>query len=344
MKSVHGESYYYDLAWVPVYTSPWIHKATLIGLKSDSLYEYQCGSEDGYGPITVFKSPRTIATPQDPFRIISFGDNGHTVNSRMVQAAMFNYSASFPNGIDMVSLSGDLSYANGVQSVWDEWGLEIQPLSNHVPWMFAVGNHEIFGLFVPYLNRFNMPWKQSGSTWGDLYYSWDVANTHWIALDSESLIYWPITEQYQWLEKDLKSIDRTKTPWVILFWHTPWYCSNTVHYQEGDAMMTGFEDLLHKYKVDLVINGHVHAYERAHPVYKGKLDPNAAAYIVAGTGGNHEGLYHNWRNPQPDWSAIRFSEYGFGAIDIHNSSHLHWTWRRGNDSVIMDDWWFVREH
>ena len=37
--------------------------------------------------------------------------------------------------------------------------------------------------------------------------------------------YRPGSRQYVWLENDLKNVDRTKTPWVVLGGHRPMYCS-----------------------------------------------------------------------------------------------------------------------
>ena len=36
--------------------------------------------------------------------------------------------------------------------------------------------------------------------------------------------------------------------------------------------------------------GHVHAYERTHPVYDYNIDPCGAVHITIGDGGNSEGL------------------------------------------------------
>lgn len=151
-------------------------------------------------------------------------------------------------GMRLMCEHGCFSYANGVQEIWDAWGRMTQPLASHLPWMVAVGNHELIDLLVPYLERFSMPgmpssWlvdvmngsvsngqisaKQSGGTWGNLYYSWDYGNIHFIALDSESFEYFEMSPQYIWLKADLEKVDRKKTPWVVAFWHTPWYCSNT---------------------------------------------------------------------------------------------------------------------
>lgn len=64
-------------------------------------------------------------------------------------------------------------------------------------------------------------------------------------------------EQYKWLERDLASVDRSITPWLIATWHPPWYSSYEVHYKEAECMRVEMENLLYSYGVDIVFNGHV---------------------------------------------------------------------------------------
>jgi 2',3'-cyclic-nucleotide 2'-phosphodiesterase (5'-nucleotidase family) len=64
-------------------------------------------------------------------------------------------------------------------------------------------------------------------------------------------------------QADLAKVDRKKTPWLIVLLHAPWYNSNWAHQGEGDSMMAAMEPLLYAAHVDMVIAGHVHAYERA---------------------------------------------------------------------------------
>ena len=48
--------------------------------------------------------------------------------------------------------------------------------------------------------------------------------------------------------------------------------------------------------MDVYFSGHVHAYERQYPVYKGVptqtnyVDPQATVHIISGAAGNVEGL------------------------------------------------------
>ena len=39
----------------------------------------------------------------------------------------------------------------------------------------------------------------------------------------------PGSPQYVWLENDLKNVDRTKTPFVMVGGHRPMYCSEVVY-------------------------------------------------------------------------------------------------------------------
>jgi len=53
-------------------------------------------------------------------------------------------------------------------------------------------------------------------------------------------------------------------------YHEPYYTTQgpgnlAVYFQQN------LEDLFYKYGVDIVINGHVHSYERTFPVYKGAV-------------------------------------------------------------------------
>ena len=49
--------------------------------------------------------------------------------------------------------------------------------------------------------------------------------------------------QHAWLQADLRSIDRSKTPWVIVVMHVPWYNSNSGHRAEGEVMRLDMEQV-----------------------------------------------------------------------------------------------------
>lgn len=54
-------------------------------------------------------------------------------------------------------------------------------------------------------------------------------------------------------------------------------------------MKAAIEPLLFEYRVNIVIAGHVHAYERTYPVYQNVTDfKNGVTYIVVGDAANSE--------------------------------------------------------
>ena len=169
----------------------------------------------------------------------------------------------------MLILPGDLSYADTNQPLWDSFGQLVEPLASSRPWMVTIGNHEMEKIpivhsepFTSYNARWHMPFEQSGST-SNLYYSFEVAGVHVIMMGSYTDFDTSST-QYQWLEADLGKVDRSKTPWLVVIVHAPWYNSNTAHQgeSESDDMKLAMEELLYGARADVVFAGHVHAYER----------------------------------------------------------------------------------
>jgi len=244
---------------------------------------------------------------------------------------------------DFIMHAGDISYANGDQPIWDEWGNQMQPLTEVIPYMVAVGNHEDYNLWDAFIYRFKMPAHESGASDGNFYYSYNFGGIHFIILNSERGDFSHSLPQYQWLVRDLASVDRKVTPWVFASFHRPWYCSNMAHPGSGDAMKDSYEDVFYQYKVDISFVGHTHAYERTLPMYKGAVRPDGIVTILNGNGGTHEGSDKHWL-PKPVWSAYRETVFGFGIATVYNSSHLHWQMMKAADGVVADDWWFVRNH
>lgn len=62
-------------------------------------------------------------------------------------------------------------------------------------------------------------------------------------------------EQYKWLKKDLESVDRKKTPWVIAMSHRPMYSSSFSSYELH--VRQAFESLLLENGVDAYVSGQV---------------------------------------------------------------------------------------
>ena len=139
------------------------------------------------------------------------------------------------------------------------------------------------------------------------------------------------TLQYQWLSWYLSTVfSRTQTPWLVVQFHVPMYCTNAGHWKEGELFRREYEPLFFQYGVDIVFNGHVHAYERSKPIYKNATAPCGTTHIVIGDGGNYENVYVPWRN-DPAYvatTAFRESSFGAGGLNFLSSTTANFTWHR----------------
>ncbi|KAL1823449.1 hypothetical protein ACET3Z_010227 [Daucus carota] len=316
------------------YKSGTIHHSVIGPLEPNSFYYYRCG---GQGPEFQLKTPPS----KFPITFAVAGDMGQTgwTKSTLDHIGQCNY--------DVHMLPGDLSYANYLQHRWDSFGELVQPLASARPWMVTEGNHEEESIpllkdgFESYNARWKMPFEESGSS-SNLYYSFEVAGVHAIMLGSYA-DYEEDSDQYNWLKADLLKVDRKRTPWLLVLFHVPWYNSNTAHQREGDRMMSAMEPLLYAAGADIVLAGHVHAYERSKRVYQGKSDPCGAVHITIGDGGNQEGLANKYKDPVPEWSVFREASFGHGELKMVNSSHAFWSWHRNDDDepVRSDQVWIT---
>ncbi|XP_077243591.1 purple acid phosphatase 18-like isoform X2 [Tasmannia lanceolata] len=314
------------------YSSGTIHHVVIGPLEDDTIYFYRCG---GQGPEFNLKTPPS----QFPITFAVAGDLGQSgwTSSTLDHIGKCKY--------DVHMLPGDLSYADYMQHLWDSFGELVQPLASARPWMVTEGNHEkeniplIKAGFESYNARWKMPFEESGSG-SNLYYSFEVAGVHIVMLGSYA-DYDEYSDQYSWLKADLSKVNRQRTPWLLVLFHVPWYNSNKAHQGEGNNMMAAMEPLLYEASVDIVLAGHVHAYERSKRVNNGKVDPCGPVHITIGDGGNREGLAQSYIQPKPDWSVFREASFGHGELKIVNSTHAFWSWHRNDDDepVQSDQVW-----
>ncbi|CAA6660686.1 unnamed protein product [Spirodela intermedia] len=312
---VHLQTYTYIL-----YTSGRIHDVVIGPLLPSTIYYYRCSNAT---------KEFSLKTPpaQLPIKFAVVGDPGQTGWTKTT--------------LDHVA-------ASGYDSLWDSFGLLVEPLASQRPWMVTEGNHEIEWLpliesFKAYNARWRMPYELSGSS-SNLYYSFDAAGgaVHVIMLGSYT-DFAVGTAQYSWLIGDLAKINRQTTPWVVALIHAPWYNTNYAHQNEGEPMRLAMEGLLYKARVDVVFAGHVHAYERFDRVNLKKQDKCGPVHITVGDGGNREGLASAYISPKPAISLFREASFGHGQFNVVNMTHAWWTWHRNSNdiSVVGDGVWLT---
>ena len=302
------------------------HMATMSNLLPGAEVTYRVGSGNTWSDDYVFTP---IGMGSSHFEWISIADHGDSNEALEVSDAIIQDSQA-----QIVTISGDISYADGEQDTWDLW-FDIQEDSMaRIPWLTAVGNHEDepgYG-FTPYEHRFDSDGEIESETF---WYSRDFPGIHMVFMSTEH-DYDQGSPQYSWLEQDLSSVNREVTPFVIVYGHKPMYSSNSYHGSEVE-LREALEELYVQHGVDLVIAGHDHFYERTWPVIgesvadtgdDGRFNRGSAPiHLVIGMAGRsaYEDL-----DPQPEWSAYREnSTYGWARLVYDGvEGELHFTHHR----------------
>eukprot|EP01063_Lacrimia_lanifica_P022728 TRINITY_DN3024_c2_g1_i1.p1 TRINITY_DN3024_c2_g1~~TRINITY_DN3024_c2_g1_i1.p1 ORF type:complete len:544 (+),score=139.92 TRINITY_DN3024_c2_g1_i1:42-1673(+) len=279
---------------------------------------------------------------------------------------------------DLFFHAGDFAYDLGDRNgeVGDAFMDNVEQLAAHVPYMVNHGNHEDVTTSLPhYLERFrNMPSNAdiptfrtaNGATTNSMYYSFDHGLVHYVAFSTEL---WSGLFQdgdgkvsnetfVEWLKADLALANsrREQYPWIVVSGHRAFYTSVIPGwtFPKDEVIRTALEDILFDNGVDIVLNGHVHNYERSWPTYKGKsafttTDMPAPMYIVSGGGGCNE-TATAFDNAQPHWSAFRANTYSYSRMTVHNATHVHWqqvqtdpvSFPSSDYGGVIDDVWFVQ--
>ena len=231
-----------------------IHEVVISGLEPGKPYFYRVG--DSKGKFNAISSFETAPTNGKDFLFTAFGDHGvgkiskANVDVVLAEKPVFNL------------ILGDLSYANGKQKEWDKWFKQLEPLSRSIPVMPALGNHENEEInghrvgYIAYLARFALPPPEAQ-------YSFDYSGAHYVSFNSDDF---QNKEQMAWFVNTLKKAQTDKSVrWLIVYQHHPLY-SSTVGRLNNEPLIAAVRHILDQYKVDLVLAGHNHNYERSYPL------------------------------------------------------------------------------
>eukprot|EP00731_Ephydatia_muelleri_P019818 Em0012g643a len=292
-----------------------LHQVTMDNLVPGERYFYVFG-DPTFGLSQEFSfTASPITSPDSTVRIVVYGDmgNGQVDDSLQIMTAQqpalntTNLIYSQIDQTDLVLHIGDISYARGYASVWEEFFHQVQPIAARAPYMVCIGNHERdfpnSGSYyngtdsngecgVPYEKRFPMPTPAQDQPW----FGFDFGSVHFVLMSTEHR-FDSGSAQLQYLDDHLSTVDRSKTPWLIFAGHRPMYIDSTNWaLPDGDQpvallLRAYVEPLLKKYQVDVAFWGHHHSYQRSCPVFGYQCMKGATTHIVVGMGG--QGLSQN---------------------------------------------------
>jgi hypothetical protein len=372
-----------------------MHNALLDGLTPSTRYYYVYGDDGAWSDELTFHTPHDAQQQQRNAhfeqRFFAFGDMGQVQTdgsfnyhdadgfypAPIVLNAMLKMHEQYSHSL--VLHIGDIAYARGFVSEWDQFFDQVLPLASRVPWMTCVGNHERdwaddVALFtghdsggecgVSYAHRFTTvafakrpPSNTAvdGSFNDRPWYSFNQGLVHFTLMSTEHP-FGQGSAQYSWIANDLASVNRSITPWLIFAGLRPMYIDSTNEKAPaGDQpvarmLRSSLESLLLNAQVDIALWGHHHSYQRSCHVFNETCQANstttatnaytAPVHLVIGNAG--AGLSQNLQDDLPPWAVVVNDEaYGFTTWHV---THTHLTMHayRARDSALLDSFTLTR--
>ncbi len=249
--------------------------------------------------------------------------------------------------------------------VWDVYLGSIEASASTTPWMFATGNHDMEAAYPVHgygghLARLDFP--GNGPTGCPSVYSFTYGNVAVLSLDANDVsdeitanTGYSHGAQNSWVEATLAAHRANPDiDFIVAFFHHCAYSTVSDHASDG-GVRAAWGALFDRYQVDLVLQGHNHAFERTDPIRGGAptraAEDNAVVYpemdgtvyYTVGSGGRRRynfqpGEQESYRGHElPDtfvpnsyvwtsdghkkaeavgWSRVRFRNYAFIRIDV----------------------------
>ena len=234
------------------------YEAGIDGLEPDSIYCYSLFADET--PLLAPAGFRTAPLPGSGSKVTfaAFGDSG---SGGADQMAILDQLGTVP--FRLMIHTGDIAYESGTLAQFESNYFAVYAdLLRSFAMFPAIGNHDDGGV---YRQVFDLPYGSRGHNW----YSFDHGDVHFVALDTTEMS----DQQAAWLDEDLAA---NQLPWVVVYGHHPPYSSG----EHGSSMEFRqlFGPILEEHRVDLVLSGHDHDYERVAP-------QNGVHYVVTGGGG-----------------------------------------------------------
>jgi hypothetical protein len=275
-----------------------VHEVTVCGLSPGTTYHYRVGGGSAFSPDATFT---TAPSGGETVRLLVLGDSRDST-SVWGQAL----AAGAAEGPDLAVFTGDAVLFGVQQDEWDAWFAAASPILPNLPLAYAVGNHEVNARHV---------YAQLPGPGNQQWYSFDAGDVHVVVLNDTPVDPATITgAQAQFLDTDLAA---TQKLFKIVVHHKPVYTSYEGSTILGHMHETVLEQtwvpLYEKHGVDLVLNGHVHAYERTFPLKGGQLvaDGQGPVYSVFGGAGASQVPV----TPKP-FIAVQKQTYGYSMLAV----------------------------
>ncbi|WP_152052406.1 purple acid phosphatase family protein [Tautonia marina] len=245
------------------------HSVVFEGLEPKTTYAYRVGDGVNWSEWAHFT---TASDEAEPFSFIYFGDAQNNLKSLWSRVIRGAYSEA-PKARFIVH-AGDLINRGDRDAEWGEWFYAGGWVNAMVPSLPTPGNHEYSrsgdgprGLSAHWRPTFALPEHGPEGLEESVYFI-DYQGVRIISLNSNERQ----EEQVPWLEQVLAE---NPNRWTIVTFHHPIY--SAARNRDNPTIRNLWQPIFDKYAVDLVLQGHDHAYGRSGLVVGDQNVPTGAA-------------------------------------------------------------------
>jgi hypothetical protein len=217
-------------------------------------YAYRVGTDDAWSEWYQFTMPHP-----NKLSFVYFGDAQNDVKSMWSRVIREAYRTT-PQ-VDFMLHAGDLINRHDRDIEWGEWFYAGNFIHAMVPSVMTPGNHE-YGkgvvLSPHWRPQFNLPINGPKGL-EEVCYAINYSQVKVISLDAEQIDESPgnLEKQRAWLDSVLTNDPRK---WTVITFHYPVF--STSPKRDNEKLRTHFKPLFDKHRVDIVLQGHDHAYGR----------------------------------------------------------------------------------
>ncbi len=236
------------------------HRAHVEGLTPDTSYRYRI-RDTSIGDWTAWHTVKTGPDTDRDFTFLSMGDPQCGLEE---WGTLLETAHSRHPDAGLLVIAGDLVDRGNERSNWDHFFLRAAGVFDTLPMMPAVGNHEYLDRGPVHFERsFLLPANGPQGIPHGLTYAFHYANAFIAVLDSNPAVYSSAKAEVigRWLDDQLT---RTKATWKLVVFHHPVYPSHPK--RATPQLANAWIPIFDKHAVDLVIQGHDHAYLRTYPL------------------------------------------------------------------------------
>jgi 3',5'-cyclic AMP phosphodiesterase CpdA len=230
------------------------HSVAFQDLKPKTTYAYRVGDGENWSEWSQFT---TASDQPEPFTFIYFGDAQNELKSLWSRVVREAYRDA-PKAAFMLH-AGDLVNRAANDAEWGEWFYAASHIHRMVPCIATPGNHEYASgdsgkLLAPHW-RPTFAFPQNGPEGlKETVYSIDYQGVRFISLNSNE----KQEEQVAWLEQVLGDNPHR---WTVITFHHPIYSASKG--RDNPSLRARWQPVFDEHKVDLVLQGHDHAYARS---------------------------------------------------------------------------------